>query len=316
VSSSPISLIETLGSTLDFALGGRGFTRSERIVAGDAFIERLVRTPGWKRDVVDLVYRRGRSRVFVNLAVEIPAEARVQRAEPGRHVIVDGTNVPFVVGRRDDGYELPRGLFWAWKRRWLIFRIDRDTRIAVDWFNGYDSPRRALQRLRGADRNGCGVGTDVHRATVAFLESLGDEYPSRRELIEAVGREVAARFGPLAERHGLRLREIEPRLFTVESSHVRVRIRFGSGHVPDVDIRIGPASAKPVFYDDIDTDLFGLEVVLQALTGSDNLYDPQPLKTFDDVRREIGMAADLLERFCGRILEGDLSLWTKLRGLR
>lgn len=294
-------LIDTLAAALDGALSGRLFSRVPRTDAGDGRLEcsiRWVRAVSWKRDVVELVYRRGRAQVFLNLYVDVPAD--------GRDVVIDGTTVDFVVGRRD-GYRVPHGLFRAWKRRRLGFRVDRDTRLAVDWFDEYDNPRRALQRLQAAERNGCSIGTDPHRAVFAFLESLGDRHPSRRELTEAFAREIPRAFGPLAERRGLRLREIEPPLFTLESDSRRVRIRFGSGHVPDVNILVGPASASPAGYDDRDPDIVGLQVVLKALAGSDDSYEPQPVSTVEDVRRELARAADLVERFYGPIFHGRLT---------
>jgi hypothetical protein len=296
-------LLDRIAAALDVALSGRGFPPGGRADAGGALIRRWVRDCAWKRDVVDVVYRRGRTQLSINVSVEVPAA--------GRHISVDGTNVGYLAGR-PDGYPLPRGLFRTWKLRRFVDRIDRDTRAAVIWFDQYDSPRHALKKLQSPERNGCRVDSDPHRAIVAFLESVRDEYPSRRDLIEAFVLQVPSVFGPVAERHGLALRAIEPRLFVLESDTVRVRVRFGSGHEPDVDVLLGPASGRQPGHDDRSPDIFGLSVIGKTLTDQ-QVFEPQKVATAEEIRRALDTAASVLERECAAILRGDLSIWPQLR---
>lgn len=288
---------------LDVALGGRGFPCGVRADVGDALVRRWVRDCAWKRDVVDVMYRRGRTELTIYVSVEMPAA--------GRHVSIDGTTVGHVVGR-SDGYRLPGGWFRTWKLRRFLDRIDRDTRAAVDWFDEYDSPRHALEKLQSPERNGCRVDSDPHRAVVAFLESLRDAYPSRRDLIETFVGHVPSAFGPVAERHGLALRAIEPRLFVLESDTVRVRVRFGSGHEPDVNVLLGPASGREPGYDDRNPDIFGLNVIGRTLTDQ-QAFEPQKVATPQDIRRALDTGAGILGRDCAAILRGDLSIWPHLR---
>ncbi len=175
-----------------------------------------------------------------------------------------------------------------------------------------DSPRQALAKLQSPERNGCRVDSDPHRAIVAFLESVRDAYPSRRDLIEAFVRHVPAVFGPVAQRHGLALRAIEPRLFVLESDTVRVRVRFGSGHEPDVNVLLGPASGREPGHDDRSPDIFGLGVIGKTLTDQ-QAFEPQKVATPQEIRRVLDTGASVLERDCAAILGGDLSLWPRLR---
>jgi hypothetical protein len=268
-------LLDEIASVLDVALSGRGFGYGERADAGDALIRRWVRDVTWKRDIVDVVYRRGRTHLTIGVSVEVPAA--------GRHVSIDGTNAGYLSGR-PDGYPLPHGWFRVWKRRRFLDRIDRDVRAAVDWFDGYDSPREALKKLQSPERNGCRIDSDPHRAVVAFLESLGNAHPSRPELIDAFSRHVPSLFGSVAERHGLTVREIERRLFVLESDNVRVSVRFGSGHQPDVSVFIGPGSGRTPRYDDRSHDASGLA------------FEPQSVATAEDVRHALEAAARAVER--------------------
>ena len=295
-------LLDRIAAALDLALDGRGFPHGERANSGDALIRRWVRDCTWKRDIVDVVYRRGRTQLTINVSVDVPAS--------GRHVNIDGTNVSFLAGR-PGGYSIPHGWFRTWKTRRFLDRIDRDTRAAVDWFDEYDSPRRALTKLQSSERNGCRVDSDPHRAAVAFLESLRDAYPSRRELIEVFVQCVPTVFGPVAERYGLALRAIEPRLFVLESDAVRVRVRFGSGHMPDVNVLLGPASDREPGYDDRHPDIFDLSVIGKTLTDQ-QAFEPQKVATPHDTRLALETGASVLERDCAAILRGDLSIWPQL----
>jgi hypothetical protein len=295
-------LLDRIAAVLDIALRNRGFPRGERADAGDALIRRWVRDGTWKRDIVDVVYRRGRTQLTISVSVAVPAA--------GRYVSVDGTDVGYLAGR-SGGYRLPDGWFRTWKLRRFLDRIDRDTRVAVDWFDEYDSPRQALTKLQSPERNGCRVDSDPHRAVVAFLESLRDAYPSRRELISAFVRDAPAVFGPVAARHGLALRAIEPRLFVLESDKVCVRVRFGSGHEADVNVLIGPASDREPGYDDRNPDIFGLGVIGQTLTDQ-QAFEPHKVATPQDVRRALDTGASVLGRDCATILRGDLSIWPQL----
>jgi hypothetical protein len=296
-------LLDRIAAALDVALSGRGFPPGVRADAGDALIRRWVRDCLWKRDIVDVVYRRGRTQLGINVSVDVPAA--------GRHITIDGTNVGYLAGR-PDGYLLPRGLFRTWKLRRFLNRIDRDTRAALEWFDEYDSPRHALTQLQSPERNGCRVDSDPHRAIVTFLESVRDVYPSRRDLIEAFVRDVPSVFGPVAERHGVALRAIEPRLFVLESDTVRVHVRFGSGHEPEVNVLLGPTSGRDPGHDDRSPDIFGLSVIGKTLTDQ-HVFEPQKVSTPQDVRRALDTGASVLERHCAAILRGDLSIWPQLR---
>ena len=68
-----LGLLDRIAAVLDVALSGRGFPRGESAEAGDALIRRWLRDCGWKRDVVDVVYRRGRTELTINLGVDVPA---------------------------------------------------------------------------------------------------------------------------------------------------------------------------------------------------------------------------------------------------
>ena len=296
-------LLDRIAAALDVALNGRGFPGAERADGGDALIRRWVRDCTWKRDIVCVVYRRGRTDLTINVSVEVPAG--------GRHVSIDGTNVGYLAGRAS-GYPLPHGWFRTWKLRRFLERIDRDTRTAVDWFDEYDSPRQALKKLQSPERNGCRVDSDPHRAVVTLLEGLTDAYPSRRDLIEAFARHVPSVFEPVADRHGLTLRAIEPCLFVLESDKVRVRVRFGSAHEPDVNVLLGPAFGREPGYDDRHPDIFGLSVIGKTLTDQ-QAFEPQKVATPQDIRRALDTGASVLERDCAAILRGDLSIWPQLR---
>ena len=262
-----------------------------------------MRDSAWKRDIVDVVYRRGRTYLTIGVSVEVPAD--------GHHVSIDGTNVGYLVGR-PGGYPLPHGWFRTWKRRRFLDRIDRDARAAVDWFDKYDSPRYALKNLQSTERHGCRVDSEPHREVVAFLKHLGNAHPSRRELIESFVKHVPLVFGPVAKRHGLALREIEPRLFVLESDKVRVRVRFGWGHEPDVNVLVGPASGQNPDDDDRSPQIFGLGVICKALTGLET-FEAQKVASPQDVHRALETAGRALEQDCAPILRGDLSIWTQLR---
>jgi hypothetical protein len=171
----------------------------------------------------------------------------------------------------------------------------------VDWFDKYDSPRYALRNLQSSERNGCRVDSDPHREVVAFLKHLGDAHPSRRELIEAFVQHVPLVFGSVAERHGLTLCEIEPRLFILESAKVRVRVRFGSGHESDVNVLVGPASGQNPDDDDRSPQIFGLGVICKALTGLET-FEPQKVASPQEVHRTLETAGRALEQDCAPIL--------------
>jgi hypothetical protein len=128
-------------------------------------------------------------------------------------------------------------------------------------------------------------------------------------LIEVFVRHVPAVFGPVAERYGLALHAIEPRLFVLESDAVRVHVRFGSGHEPDVNVLLGPASGRAPGYDDRNPDIFGLSVIGTTLTDQQG-FEPQKVATPRDSRRVLDIGASVLERDCAAILRGDLSIWS------
>ena len=295
-------LLDRIAAALDVALSG-GFPPGERADVGDALIRRWVRDCMWKLDIVDVVYTRGRTQLSINVSVDVPAA--------GRHISIDGTNVGYLVGR-PDGYPLPRGLFRTWKLRRFLDRIDQDTRAAVDWFDEYNSPRRALTKLQSPERNGCRVDSNPHRAIVAFLESVRRVSVTTRPdrgVRPACSLRIRARGG--APRPGV-ARAIEPRLFVLESDTVRVHVRFGSGHEPDVNVLLGPASGREPGHDDRSPDIFGLGVIGKTLTDQ-QVFEPQQVATPQDIRRALDTGASVLERDCAAILGGDLSIWPQLR---
>ena len=133
-----------------------------------------------------------------------------------------------------------------------------------------------------------------------------------REAVNAKTRHVPSVFGSVAERHGLALRAIEPRLFVLESGKVRVRVRFGSGHEPDVNVLLGPASDREPEYDDRNPDIFGLCVIGKTLADQ-QAFEPRKVATPEDIRRALDTGASVLERDCAAILRGDLSIWPQRR---
>jgi hypothetical protein len=126
-------LLDEIAAVLDVALNGRGFGHAARADAGDALIRPWVRDSTWKRDIVDVVYRRGRTHLTIGLSVDVPAA--------GRHVSIDGTNAGYLSGRPGD-YSLPRGWFRAWKQRRFLDRIDRDVR-GWQWIGSTSTTARA-----------------------------------------------------------------------------------------------------------------------------------------------------------------------------
>ena len=98
-----------------------------------------------------------------------------------------------------------------------------------------------------------------------------------------------------------------PRLFVVESTAVRVRVRFGSGHEPDVNVLLGPATDREAGYDDRDFDILGLGVLSERQTYNQT-FTPRTVASPEDVRRVLEDAARVLERDCAAILRGDRSI--------
>jgi hypothetical protein len=70
-------ILETLCTALDAGLSGSLFTRTTGTIrAGDGWFDRWTRNLNWKRDVVELFYRRGRPDVVVSVYVEVPHAGR------------------------------------------------------------------------------------------------------------------------------------------------------------------------------------------------------------------------------------------------
>ena len=135
------------------------------------------------------------------------------------------------------------------------------------------------------------------------------------ELLAAFGREVPPVFGGVAPEHGLALRRVGPGLFVLESARCRVKIRYGSGHLPDVDLTLSPASTKPPDYDRVGEDEYGLGLVLESFDDPAVSFAPRPLRRAEDVRPELERAAQMLRRHCAPILAGDFSRWPALAKL-
>lgn len=131
---------------------------------------------------------------------------------------------------------------------------------------------------------------------------------TREELLAAFRDETPRAFAVLARRHGLVLRPAEDDSFVLESPASRVRVRFGSGHVPDLNVLLSPPAADgrsggPEF---------GLGPVLEVTADPRVAYAPRPLQTREDVREELERAAALLETHGVPILRGDFTAWPAL----
>ena len=131
---------------------------------------------------------------------------------------------------------------------------------------------------------------------------------TREELLAAFRDETPRAFGDLARRYGFVLRPAEDDSFVLESPASRVRVRFGSGHVPDLNVLLSPPAADgrsggPEF---------GLGPVLEVTADPRVAYAPRPLQTREDVREELERAAALLETHGVPILRGDFTAWPAL----
>jgi hypothetical protein len=132
---------------------------------------------------------------------------------------------------------------------------------------------------------------------------------SRPDLLAAFRRQVPGAFADFARRHGLELRPAENDSFVLESPRCRVRIRFGSGHVPDLNVTLSP----PARGREPGEQEFGLGPILEATADPRVAYAPRPLRTPDDVRQELERAMALVESHCGPVLRGDFTAWPALR---
>ena len=131
---------------------------------------------------------------------------------------------------------------------------------------------------------------------------------TREELLAAFRDETPRVFADLARRYGFVLRPAEDDSFVLESPASRVRVRFGSGHVPDLNVLLSPPAADgrsggPEF---------GLGPVLEVTADPRVAYAPRPLQTREDVREELERAAALLETHGVPILRGDFTAWPAL----
>ena len=131
---------------------------------------------------------------------------------------------------------------------------------------------------------------------------------TREELLAAFRDETPRAFGDLARRYGFVLRPAEDDSFVLESPASRVRVRFGTGHVPDLNVLLSPPAADgrsggPEF---------GLGPVLEVTADPRVAYAPRPLQTREDVREELERAAALLETHGVPILRGDFTAWPAL----
>jgi hypothetical protein len=290
--------VTAVAEGISAAVSGRRFERADGANVADAHYIRWIRELAWKHDVVELVHRRGRARVYINLIVDVPLA--------DQRVVIDGTTVEYVRGR-SNGYAFPGRFFRTWRVHRLVERIDADVRRSVDWFDRYDTPSRALDRLQSSDRNGCAVGTDVHRRVVDFLKEAKDQHSSRHELMETFAAEAPRIFVQLSDRLGMRFRIADRGLLTLQSEAVRIRIRFGSGHVPDLNVLVDSTPDRPAAYDDVARDIVGMGVVLRSAGAADR-YDPAPIRTTADLRREVDKAAGIVERWGPALVAGDLKL--------
>ena len=138
---------------------------------------------------------------------------------------------------------------------------------------------------------------------------MTDAAASRADLFEAFRGQVPDAFADLARRHGLALGPAEDDSFVLESPRCRVRVRFGSGHVPDLNVTLSPPAGQsgPGEHE------FGLGPVLEATADPRVAYAPRPLGSPEDVRRELERAVSLLESHCAPVLGGDFTAWPALR---
>jgi hypothetical protein len=132
---------------------------------------------------------------------------------------------------------------------------------------------------------------------------------SREELLEAFRGQAPAALADFARRHGLELRPAEDESFVLESPRCRVRVRFGSGHVPDLNVTLFPPAGRSERGDQE----FGLGPILEATADPRVAYSPRPLRTAEDVRQELERAMALLESHCSHVLGGDFTAWPALQ---
>ena len=128
---------------------------------------------------------------------------------------------------------------------------------------------------------------------------------SRPDLLAAFRGQVPDACADFARRHGLDLRPAADDGFDLQSPRCLVRVRFGSGHVPDLNVTLSPpAGGEPEF---------GLGLILEALADPRAAYAPRPLRTPDDVRQELERAMVLMENHCAHVLRGDFTAWPALK---
>jgi hypothetical protein len=132
---------------------------------------------------------------------------------------------------------------------------------------------------------------------------------SRRDVLEAFRGQAADALADFGRRHGFELRPEGDDSFVLESPRCLVRVRFGSGHVPDLNVTLAPP-ARDIEAGDQE---FGLGPVLEAIADPRVAYAPRPLRAPEDVRPELERALALLERHGDPVLRGDFTAWPALR---
>ena len=151
--------LEASTQELTRVLAPHDFGPMARRLNGPGYSREWQRVRPWKTDVVQIVYRRGgERRVFVNVAVRLPA-------------VLDGEGGPLVYDAR--GLTTPRVpvLFGEVRASAYARRLVRIVAAELLWFERFATPQQCLEQLTAPDRNAAATGPAVERA-VQYLRSL------------------------------------------------------------------------------------------------------------------------------------------------
>ena len=155
----------------DAMLTKHGFERQKPFRAQGVLFHEWFCSLDWITHVFKISYQLGYPE-----RVHPTVSARLDFPE-GDHLGIDGTTVYYLIDQRDSLYGLKgiKGVLDRASPERLRKRILSEFEESLQWFAQYAEVKSTLSRLRSAERNGAGVGTEPHARAVAFLERLRDQ---------------------------------------------------------------------------------------------------------------------------------------------
>ena len=151
----PNDLAQIIKQSIGVFLKSKGFTESPKApsllgkLQGDNLdrnITQWCKLYPWKKEWVFFAYNSDTKGISLNVVLT------VLTPDFREDLIIDGTNIPYLLGRKDR-YYLPN-FFLNLRGKWRMKSILLEINKGLFWFDQFDGPEKILERLMSPNRNG------------------------------------------------------------------------------------------------------------------------------------------------------------------